>query len=73
MDPRKLKWLPNPTKKQLVVFSTVWVFGVLLILLASTNFFTESLFYKQNFVLFFLVLASSTVLIGIWKNFLARK
>jgi len=41
----------SPSKKQVITFFCIWLIGSILLLIASTNFFTESPFKSQNLIL----------------------
>jgi uncharacterized PurR-regulated membrane protein YhhQ (DUF165 family) len=35
-------WVKNPTKKHVVIASLIWLVGLILILVSTTNYFTEN-------------------------------
>jgi hypothetical protein len=51
-------WIKNPTKKQLSVTVLLGVAGFILLLLAMTNFFTETPFRAKYLMIYFLLVAN---------------
>lgn len=48
----------NPSKKQVIAVTTLWVIGFLLVVLSVTNLFQESLFQLKNVFMYFWVILS---------------
>ena len=65
--------LQNPTKTNLIVFTLLWMISVVLILLSSTNLFTESVFQKRYIPVFIIVLASSIMIAKLYYNYFKNK
>ncbi|RYY64751.1 MAG: hypothetical protein EOO12_08820 [Chitinophagaceae bacterium] len=52
---------PTPlSRKQLVLFGSLWLVGVALLIVAQTDLFRESLFQRKNLSVFLLVLLAPT-------------
>lgn len=62
------KWFFTPTRKQAIMITCAWFFGLVLLIIAATNFFTESPFKKENLPVGLLVLFSASTVIIAWKN-----
>jgi len=62
-------WIKNPTKKQLIFLTLIWLTGLLFLLLSMTNFFSESILNKKYFILYFLLLISVLAMAGVYKNY----
>ena len=63
----------NPSGKTLSIFIAVWFVGVSLLVLSSTDLFTETLFQKKNLMTNNLIIgATITILIQV-KNYLKNK
>jgi uncharacterized membrane protein len=73
MESKKAKWLTNPTKKQVILVSLLWVTGLLLVLLATSDFFTENPFILQNLILFVIASLSVITLITMFVNYSKNK
>lgn len=65
-------WLSQPSKKQTIMVTLLWAFGILCSLLAETNFFTENLFQSKNSVLNSLHIAATIITITVIKNYFAN-
>ena len=52
-----------PSRKKLITFAILWFIGLVLIVLAATDFFREPLFQRKNFSMLFTVLLSPTVML----------
>ena len=70
---QKESWVKNPSKKQVVLFGIAWFVGALLLILASTNLFTESLFQRRYIATNILMLLSTVTFVTILMNYLKRK
>lgn len=66
-------WIKNPTKEHLFWVSLVWVLSVGLVLLAITDFFTETIFQKRALVLLILMIGSGVTVFRVYKNFYKKK
>lgn len=64
------KAMRPPTKKRLYWLTALWLTGLLLLVLAQTDLFRESLFQRKNFGLFLPVVLLPTVsLLVQWKQY----
>ena len=65
-------WMKNPTKTQLILFTLLSSFGILLLILVVTDLFTENPFRKKYVMLFLLGIGSATATLKLhlnyWKN-----
>lgn len=66
-------WIKNPTKEHLFWISLVWVLSVGLVVLAITDFFTETIFQKRALVLLILMIGSGVAVFRVYKNFYKKK
>lgn len=66
----KSNWVKNPNKKQVVVLSLIWTTGLTLLLLAMTNFFTESPLQRKNLSMVFLIFLSAFWVFYVYRNYL---
>jgi len=66
----KSNWVKNPNKKQVVALSLIWVAGLTLMLLAMTNFFTESPFHRKNLSMAFILFAATFTVFNVYRNYL---
>ena len=73
MEFKKAKWLTNPTKKQIILFSLIWLIYVLFALFIGSNFFTKNPFIKQNLWFFIIAFLPIINLITIYKNYFKNK
>lgn len=64
---KKCSWIKNPTLKQVILFTTLSLGGLILLILSMTNLFSEPLFQKNYIMLYPLMLGSifSTVIVHI--------
>lgn len=72
METIKRNFIKNPSKKDLILFTSLWLLGIILLTLSTTDLFTESFFQKKHVIIYFLMIGS-TVTIGklyfnYWKN-----
>ena len=67
---KKESWIQNPSKKQVILFGIAWFVGALLLILASTNLFTESLFQRRYIATNILMLLSTTTFVAVLENYL---
>ncbi|MDQ2721541.1 MAG: hypothetical protein M3Z26_17525 [Bacteroidota bacterium] len=66
----KSNWVKNPNKKQVVVLSLIWLACLIPMLLAMTNFFTESPFQRKNLSLVFLIFLATFQVFNVYRNYL---
>lgn len=65
----KSNWVSNPTKRQIILMTLIWLTGIILMILVMTNFFTESAFKSKNLILFFLIILATKTEIKVIRNF----
>ena len=65
----KSTWVSNPTKRQMILTNIAWLTGVILMILAITNFFSDSAFKSKNLVLFFLMISATITEIKVTYNY----
>ena len=65
----KSNWVKNPNKKQVVVLSLIWLACLIPMLLAMTNFFTESPLVRRNGLVILLVTFPTIILIRMIRNY----
>lgn len=62
-------WFLKPTKKQLLIIVTIWLLGLICLVIASTNGFTESPFQKKYIVINFFTASSFFSILGVIANY----
>jgi SAM-dependent methyltransferase len=67
MKTEKRNWVTHPTKTNLLIIVTIWFVGNGLLLLATTDLFTESFFSKK-----YLIIYGQVVDLGCGSGLLAR-
>ena len=72
METIKKSFITNPSKKNLILFTSLWLFGLILLALSTTDLFTESFFQKRYVMIYFLMIGSTVatgkLYINYWKN-----
>jgi hypothetical protein len=63
----------NPTKKQVLYFFILWLAGIVLLLLATTDLFTESPFQRSNAGLGLIVFSSTISLVSVASKYYKTK
>lgn len=63
MPAEKSNFLKNPTKTQIILIAVFWFIGVLLLVLATTDLFRESML-QQKYLMTNLLLVGSTITFG---------
>ncbi len=61
------------TKKRAVVLTALWLIGGLLLVLAMTDLFTQSIFQKKYLLLQFLFLLNTLFIFKMWKVYISKK
>jgi hypothetical protein len=61
-------WIKNPTKKQIILVTIVWLVGVLLLVISMTDFFN-----KKYILFYFLILGTSYIIFKIYFNYFKNK
>ncbi|MBF00141.1 MAG: hypothetical protein CMP77_09190 [Flavobacterium sp.] len=60
-------------KKRAVVLTALWFIGGLLLLLAMSDLFTQSIFNKKYLLLQFLFLINTVFIFKMWKVYISKK
>jgi hypothetical protein len=60
---QKRNWVTHPTKRNLLIIVTIWFVGNGLLILSTTDLFTES-FFNKKYVMTYAMMIMST-----WTNF----
>jgi len=72
METIKRNFIKNPSKKDLILFTSLWLLGIILLTLSTTDLFTESFFQKKHFIIYFLMIGSTVttgkLYFNYWKN-----
>jgi len=56
---QKRNWVTHPTKRNLLIILTVWTIGISLLIISTTNLFTES-FFNKKYILIYAMMIMST-------------
>ena len=62
-------WINNPTKKQLFLVIIVGLIGFIFLLLAMTNFFTETPFQGKYFMLYILQIGATLTVYKVCRSY----
>ena len=73
MKRKKTNWTNNPTKKQLILITTAWILGNMLLILSITDLFTESFFQRNYIMMYLLMIGSTLATFNLYRNFLKHK
>ena len=73
LQAKQAKWMQHPTKNQMILVVTVQIIGSFLLLLATSNLFTESPFQRNNIVLMLLLIPALIATIKVCKNYFSNK
>jgi EamA domain-containing membrane protein RarD len=63
------KW----SKRQLILFTTVWFIAFVCLLLALTDLFTKSLFHRNNFAAIMMFLLTTVMIASRWIDYFKRR
>jgi len=69
MKKSERNWINNPTKKQLILFTAIWVAGIFLLTIAITDMFRESFFQKRSLMIYILMIISTIATAKLHVNF----
>lgn len=64
-----MNFIKNPSRKNLILFTSLWLFEIILFILSVTNLFTESFFQKEYLVIYLLIISSTILIINIYTNY----
>ncbi len=62
------KLVLNPSRRTLFAILIIWFIGITLLILASTNLFTESIFQRKHTVTNSLIIGATSSIIVIIRN-----
>lgn len=65
----KTNWVINPMKTQFVISIMLYITSLALLLAAMTNFFQEPVDIQSNYVLLFLNISVTIMMVKITRNF----
>ena len=63
------KWMKNPSKKQLILFTLLSTFGIVLTLLVITDLFTENPLKRKNLMFYLLGIGSAIATVKLHLNY----
>ena len=66
-------FITNPSKKKLILFTFLWLLGIILVMLSTTNLFTESFFQRKYIMIYFLIIGSTITIGMLYINYLKNK
>lgn len=73
MKRKKTDWINNPTRKQLILFTVLWILGNTLLILSISDLFTESVFQRKYIMIYLLIFGSTLATFNLYRNFLKHK
>lgn len=73
MKSKRPDWIINPTKKNIFLYAGLWIIGTVLIVLATTNFFTENPFVKRNTIMLLLIILPTVSLFQMLRSYFLNK
>jgi hypothetical protein len=73
MSIKNKSFIKYPTKKAVISFTALWFIGFTLLLLASTDLFTENPFKAKYLVVNFIMLVSTLFMLLLHINFQKNK
>jgi positive regulator of sigma E activity len=65
----KFHWLIQPTKKQLRVALVIWLVGLVLLVVAITDFFREPFFQRKYLIVHFLIFWSGLTMLALYRRY----
>ncbi len=63
METKNRNFVESPSKKHIILFTSLWLLSIVLLVLSATDLFTEPFFQKKYVMIHFLMLGS-TLAIG---------
>lgn len=69
MEKIKNNFIQHPTRKNLFVFTSLWLLGTSLLVLSMTDLFTESFFQKGYSGIYLILISSTTFLSKLYINY----
>ena len=73
MNNTKTNFITHPKVKHLLLFTGIWLLGIVLSTLAMTDLFTESFFQKNYIMSYFMMLLSITAIAKLYRNYWKNK
>ncbi len=70
---KKENWFKNPNKNIIIIFTILTFIGLLLTIIAMTDFFKESPFQSKYLLLWFINIFSIITLIKLYNNYSKSK
>lgn len=62
-------WFHRPTKRQVTIFTLVWLMGVTCLVIAMTGFFSKGLLQRKYFINYFMILFSLISVLRCWNQY----
>ncbi len=69
---QKRNWVTHPTKRNILIIATVWVIGNGLLILSTTDLFTESFLSKKYILIYGLMIMSTWTTFKVTLNYFKR-
>ena len=66
---QKRNWITHPTKRNLLIIVTVWVVGNGLLIISTTDLFTESFLDKKYILIYAMMIMSSWTTFKVISNY----
>jgi hypothetical protein len=73
METTKRNYIKNPSKKNLILFTLLWLISILLLTLIMTDVFVERFFQKKYLTLYFLIIGSTLSTAKVFINYRKNK
>ena len=73
MKREKTNWMNNPSIKQLILFTALWILANTLLILSMTDLFSESVFQRKYIMIYLLMIGSTLATLNLYRNFLKSK
>jgi hypothetical protein len=69
METTKRNYINNPSKKNMILFTLLWLLGIILLTLSTTDLFSESFFQKKYLMIYFLMIGSTLKIVKLYINY----
>ncbi len=66
---KEINWYKNPTKKTLIIFGLLWLVSNMLLVLALTDLFTESILKTNNILITPYIIGSTSAVLGLYLRY----
>lgn len=63
METKKRNFVESPSKKHIILFTSLWLLGIVLLVLSTTDLFTET-FFQNKYAMIHLLMLGSTFAMG---------